>query len=89
MNCSDGYYYLALVRVNEKDYDEAIECMKRAILYNAVNPQYYAKMSEIYRLKEDYQTALDYINEAESISHSTEYKLMYKELVKLNRQKSV
>jgi tetratricopeptide (TPR) repeat protein len=51
MNVSGGYYYLGLVRFAEKDYDEAIECIKRAIIYDVENPLYYAKMSEIYQAK--------------------------------------
>ena len=87
MNCSDGYYYLALVRFNEQDYDEAIECMKRAITYNPVNPEYYAQMSNIYKAKNDIKTALEYISEATDINNSTEYKIMYQELASLNRKK--
>ena len=68
------------------DLDEAIECMKRAILYDLNNPKYYAKMSEFYKEKEDYKTALEYISEAESLDNSNEYKFMYSELVKLNRK---
>lgn len=86
MNSSDGYYYLALVREKMNELDEAIECMKRAILYDLNNPKYYAKMSEFYKEKEDYKTALEYISEAESLDNSNEYKFMYSELVKLNRK---
>ena len=86
MNSSDGYYYLALVREKMNDLDEAIECMKRAILYDLNNPKYYAKMSEIYKAKEDYKTALDYIKEAESISGANEYKLIYKDLASICRK---
>ena len=87
MNCSEGYYYLALVRFDEEDFEEAIECMKRAITYDAANPKYYAAMSRIYRAKNDIKTALEYISEAESIDNSAEYKFMYKELAALNRKK--
>lgn len=86
MNYAQGYYYLALVRFAEKDYDEAIECMKRAIMFDVNNAAYYAKMSEIYKAVEDYKTALEYIKEAESISGSTEYKIMFTELAGLNRK---
>ncbi len=86
MNCSEGYYYLALVRLEEKDFDEAIECMKRAIIYDAANPVYYAQMSNIYKAKNDIKTALEYISEAESINHSTEYKILYRELAQLNKK---
>lgn len=75
-----------MVRFAEKDYDEAIECMKRAIMFDVNNAEYYAKMSDIYKAKEDFKTALDYIKEAESISENTEYKLKYKELAALNRK---
>ena len=75
-----------MVRFAEKDYDEAIECMKRAIMFDVNNAEYYAKMSDIYKAKEDFKTALDYIKEAESISENTEYKLKYKELASLNRK---
>ena len=70
----------------EKDFDEAIECMKRAIMYDANNALYYAKMSEIYKAKEDYKTAIEYIKEAENISGNTEYKIMYSELAAINRK---
>ena len=87
MNCSQGYYYLALVRFKTEDTDEAIECMKRAILYDLNNPEYYAQMSEFYKSKQDYKSALEYISEAESLDNSNKYKFMYSELVKLNRKK--
>ena len=86
MNCSEGYYYLSLAREKMNDIEEAIECMKRAILYDLNNPKYYAKMSEFYKEKEDYKTALDYITEAESLDNSNEYKFAYSELAKLNRK---
>ena len=60
--------------------------MKRSIMYDVNIASYYAKMSEIYKEKEDYKTALEYIKEAESISGDTEYKIMYKELASLNRK---
>ena len=60
--------------------------MKRAILYDTDNANYYAKMSEIYKSKEDFKSALEYIKEAESISPTTEYQMMYKELASLNRK---
>ena len=68
------------------DFEEAVECMKRAILYDLNNAKYYAKMSEFYKRKKDYKTALEYISEAESLNNSNEYKFMYSELVKLNRK---
>lgn len=86
INCAEGYYYLALTREKMNDLDEAIECMKRAILYDLNNPEYYTKMSEFYKIKQDYKTALEYISEAESIDNSNEYKFKYSELVKLNRK---
>ena len=63
--------------------------MKRAIMYDVNNAEYYAQMSRIYKEKEDYKTALEYIKEAESISGNTEYKIMYKELASLNRKKKL
>ena len=86
MNYASGYFYLAMVRFSENDFDEAIECMKRAIMYDVNNAEYYAKMSEIYKAKEDYKTALDYIKEAESISGANEYKLIYKDLASICRK---
>ena len=86
INCSEGYYYLAMVRVSQKDYDEAVECMKRAIMYDITNAKYYAEMSKIYKLKSDIKTAFEYIKEAESIDSSVEYKIIYKELAALNRK---
>lgn len=87
INCSEGYYYLALVREKSDDLEEAIECMKRAILYDLNNPKYYTEMSKFYKSKQDYKTALEYMSEAVSIDDSNEYKVMYSELVKLNRKK--
>lgn len=86
INCSEGYYYLALVREKLDDLEEAVECMKRAILYDLNNPKYYATMSDFYKSKQDYKTALEYISEAEKLDNSNEYKFMYSELVKLNRK---
>lgn len=86
INCAQGYYYLALVRQKTDDIDEAIECMKRAILHDLNNPKFYQKMSEFYQLKQDYKTALEYISEAQSLDNSNEYKFLYSELVKLNRK---
>jgi tetratricopeptide (TPR) repeat protein len=86
INCAEGYYFLALVREKTDDIEEAIECMKRAILHDLNNPKYYTKMSEFYKSKKDYKTALEYIAEAESIDDSNEYKILYSELVKLNRK---
>ena len=86
INCSEGYYCLALVREKENDIQEAVECMKRAILYDLNNPEYYKKMSCIYKNLGDYKTALEYIAEAQSLDNSNKYKIMYSELVKLNRK---
>ena len=86
MNFAEGYYYLALVRYEEKDYNEAVECMKRAIMYDVNNAAYYAEMSKIYKAEGDYKTALEYIKEAENISGNTEYKIMYSELASLKRK---
>ena len=86
INCSEGYYYLAIVREKTDDIEEAIECMKRAILHDLNNPKYYTKMSEFYKEKQDYKTALEYIAEAESLDESNEYKIMYSELLKLSRK---
>ena len=79
-------YEDTIVSALVKYADEAIECMKRAIMFDVNNAEYYAKMSDIYKAKEDFKTALDYIKEAESISENTEYKLKYKELAALNRK---
>ena len=87
INCASGYYYLALSRQNTNDPEEAIECMKRAILYDLNNPKYYAKMSEFYQAKEDYKSALDYMSEAQNLDESNEYKFRYSQLVKLSRKK--
>lgn len=79
INCSQGYYYLALVRMQEEDYEEAIECMKRAIIYDVTNAEYYAKMAEIYKRFGDIKSAFEYIKEAESIDESEKYKQLFKE----------
>ena len=86
INCSEGYYYLALVRIEENDYEEAIECMKRAITYDVTNAKYYAEMAKIYKLNGDIKTAFEYVKEAESINHSEEYKILYREYASLNRR---
>lgn len=86
INCSQGYYYLALVREKTEDIEEAIECMKRAILHDLTNAKYYTKMAEFYAAKQEYKTALDYISEAQSLDDSNEYKYLYSQLVKLNRK---
>jgi len=86
MNFSGGYFYLAQVRFLQKEYDEAIECMKRAIIYDVENASYYAKMSEIYEAKGEIKSALEYINEAESISSIEEYKIIYRRLASENRK---
>lgn len=86
INCAEGYYYLAQVRAEEKDYEEAVECMKRAITYDVTNAEYYAKMAEIYKSAGDIKTAFNYVKEAESISDSEEYKILYKEYAALNRK---
>lgn len=86
ISCPEGYYYIALAREQDGDIDEAVECMKRAILYDLNNSEYYRKMCELYQLKKDYKTALEYITEAENINPSNEYKYIYSELVKINRK---
>ena len=42
-------------------------------------------MSKIYKEKNDYKTALEYIKEAESIAGTEEYRILYKQLAALNR----
>lgn len=86
INCAQGYFYLALVRMREEDFDEAIECMKRAIIYDVTNPEYYAQMAEIYKRAGDIKTAFEYIKEAESIDNSEKFKLLFKEYAALNRK---
>ena len=78
---------MALSRKSTDDIEEAIECMKRAILYDLNNPKYYAKMSEFYQEQKDYKTALEYLSEASSLDDTNEYKYKYSELVKLNHKK--
>ena len=71
-------------------YDHAkysIECMKRAIVYDINNDEYYAQMSKIYKAKEDFKTALEYIKEAESISGKEEYRIACKEMAHFCRKK--
>ena len=86
INCSQGYYYLSLVRKQEKDFEEAIECMKRAIMHDLSNPKYYAEMADLYKLSGDNKSAFEYIKEAESINHSEQYKQLFKEYAALNRK---
>ena len=86
INCSQGYYYLALVRKFENDLEEAIECMKRAIMHDLSNPKYYAEMADLYKLSGDNKSAFEYIKEAESIDHSEEYRQLFREYAALNRK---
>ncbi len=87
INFSKGYYYLALLRKDKKDYDEAVECLKRAIMYDLSNPEYYAEMARIYVEKEDIKSALEYANEAVTIdSNSAQYMLLYSDLAAKNRK---
>ena len=44
-------------------------------------------MSEFYKEKEDYRSALEYISEAEKLEPVNEYKSRYSELAKLCRKK--
>lgn len=87
INFALGYFYLGLVRVRKFDFDEAIECLKRAIMYDLSNPEFYAQMARIYLELNDVKSALEYANEAISIdSTSTEYMLLYSELANKNRK---
>ena len=87
INFAVGYYYLALVRKNQNDFEEAVECLKRAIMYDLTNPEYYAEMARIYLELDEVKSALDYANEAISIDgSSTQYMLLYSEIAKLNRK---
>ena len=60
--------------------------MKRAITYDVTNAKYYAEMAKIYKLNGDIKTAFEYVKEAESINHSEEYKILYREYASLNRR---
>jgi len=86
MNCADGYFYLSLARKQEEDFDEAIECLKRAIICDANNAKYYAQMADLYNSKGDIKTAFDYVKEAENIDDSEEYKVLYKQYAAKNRK---
>ena len=87
INFSQGYYYLSLVRSARYDYDEAIECLKRAIMYDLSNPEYYAQMARVYLEIDDVKSALEYANEAISIdSSSTQYLILYSEIAAKNRK---
>ena len=61
--------------------------MKRAVMYDLNNAEYYAEVSKIYQQKDDIKTALEYANEASSIDNSTKYKVLYSELAALNRKR--
>ena len=87
INFALGYYYLGLVRFEREEFDEAIECLKRAIMYDLTNPEYYAQMARVYVALGDVKSALDYANEAISIdSSSTEYMVLYSDLAAKNRK---
>ena len=60
--------------------------MKRAITYDVQNPKYYAEMSKIYKAMNENKLAFEYITEATNIDDSIEYKLLYRDLVQLNRK---
>ncbi|MCM1010265.1 MAG: tetratricopeptide repeat protein [Fusobacterium sp.] len=86
INFAAGYYYLALVRKSKQDYDEAIECLKRAITFDLTNPEYYAEMARVYLANEDVKSALEYANEAVTIdSTSAEYMQLYSDLAAKKR----
>ena len=86
INYSPAYYYLALLNESENDFNEAIECLKRAILADLNNSEYYIRMAQIYEKLSDYKSALEYVSEAVSIMpDNTEYMLYYSKLAKLNR----
>lgn len=87
INFANGYYYLALIRKSENDFDEAVECMKRAIMYDLNNPEYYAEMARIYQEDDDVKSALEYANEAIAIDNSSaEYMMLYSDLAARNRK---
>lgn len=87
INFAQGYYYLGLVRFERLDFDEALECLKRAIMYDLTNPKYYAQMAKVYADFGDIKSALDYANEAISIdSSSAEYMVLYSDLASQNRK---
>ena len=60
--------------------------MKRAIFYDINNPKYYAEMSRLYMALNDFNTAFEYIKDAESLGKDEEYKRMYAELARLCRK---
>jgi hypothetical protein len=60
--------------------------MLRAILYDVNNPEYYAKIAELYKLTGDNKTAFEYIKEAENIDPTEKYKELFREYAKLNRK---
>ena len=87
INFASAYYYLGLVRKKQYDYEEAIECFKRAIMYDLNNAEYYAEMAKIYAEQEEIKSAIDYANEAIAIDGtSTEYLQLYSDLAKRNRK---
>ena len=84
---AQAYYYLALVRKNKFDTEEAIECLKRAIMYDLTNPEYYAEMARVYMEEDDIKSALEYASEAVSIDNSSaEYMRLYSDLVAKSRK---
>lgn len=87
INFAKAYYYLALVRKKKFDTEEAIECLKRAIMYDLTNPEYYAEMARVYLEDDDIKSALEYANEAITIdSSSAEYMMLYSDLAARNRK---
>jgi len=86
INCAAAYYWMAKVRIEENDLDEAIECMKRAITYDLNNPEYYFAMSSIYENQGDIKAALEYAQEAESLDNSAKYRELCIRLARENRK---
>lgn len=87
INFAEAYFYLALVRKKRFDNEEAIECLKRAIMFDLTNPKYYAEMAKVYLEDDDVKSALEYANEAITIDNSSaEYMMLYSDIAARNRQ---
>lgn len=87
INFAPAYYYLALISKKHFDIEEAIECLKRAIMHDLTNPEYYAEMARTYMEDDDIKSALEYANEAITIdSSSAEYMMLYSDLAAKNRK---
>lgn len=86
LNNSSAHYYSACAKFQLKNYNQAIDDMKKAILANVHNASMYAKLSEFYEEIGEIENALAYISEACDISNNSAYREKYMKLASINRR---